>query len=83
MLRKSLRSFELEGVSKVGMVDAYFARNKVLTKDTAMERPTIVFKMLDVNADGELNEIEFVEGCLDDQNLINMLNSKGAQIRGY
>ena len=57
------------------MVDAYFARNKVLTKDTAMERPTIVFKMLDVNADGELNEIEFVEGCLEDQNLINMLNS--------
>ena len=67
--------FELEGVSKVGIVDPYVDRNKVSTKDTAMERATTVFKLLDVNADGELNEHEFVEGCLEDQNLINMLNS--------
>ena len=40
-----------------------------------MERATTVFKMLDVNADGELNEDEFVDGCLRDENLINMLNS--------
>ena len=67
--------YEVEGVSKVCIVDPYIARNKVLTKDTAMDRATTVFKLLDVNADGELNENEFVEGCLEDQNLINMLNS--------
>ena len=67
--------FELEGVSKVSIVDPYVERNRVSTKDTAMERATTVFKLLDVNADGELNENEFAEGCLEDQNLINMLNS--------
>ena len=40
-----------------------------------MERATAVFTLLDVNDDGELNEDEFVEGCLKDQNLINLLNS--------
>ena len=40
-----------------------------------MERATTVFKLLDLNSDGELNENVFVEGCLEDQNLINMLNS--------
>ena len=66
---------EMEGVSKVSSVDQYDDRNKVLTKETAMERATTVFKLLDVNADGELNENKFLEGCLEDQNLIDMLNS--------
>ena len=40
-----------------------------------MERATAVFDLLDVNDDGELNEDEFVEGCLKDQHLVNLLNS--------
>ena len=33
-------------------------------QDTATERATQTFKLLDVNGDGELNEDEFVRGCL-------------------
>jgi Ca2+-binding EF-hand superfamily protein len=67
--------YEMEGVSKVGIDDAIVDTNNLSSKDTAMERATTVFKMLDVNADGELNEDEFVDGCLRDENLINTLNS--------
>ena len=67
--------YEMEGVSKVGIDDEIVDTNNLSTKDTAMERATAVFKMLDVNADGELNEDEFVDGCIEDQNLINLLNS--------
>ena len=67
--------YEMEGVSKVGIDDAIVDTNNLSSKDTAMDRATTVFKMLDVNADGELNEDEFVYGCIEDQNLINLLNS--------
>ena len=42
-----------------------------------MDRAMAVFQLLDVDEDGELNEDEFVEGCLKDQNLTNLLNSGG------
>ena len=42
-----------------------------------MERATAVFQLLDVDEDGQLDEDEFVKGCLKDQNLINLLNSGG------
>ena len=32
---------------------------------------------MDVNADGELNETEFVKGCLEDDDLVNLLASGG------
>ena len=69
--------YEMEGVSKVGLVDveAGLETKELLSQDTALERATAVFALLDVNDDGELNEDEFVEGCLKDQNLINLLNS--------
>ena len=70
--------YEMEGVSKVGLVDveAGLETKELLSQDTALERATAVFALLDVNDDGELNEDEFVEGCLKDQNLINLLNSE-------
>ena len=37
----------------------------------------VVFQLLDVDKDGRLDEDEFVEGCLRDKNLINLLNSGG------
>ena len=40
-----------------------------------MERATETFKLLDVNGDGELNEDEFVAGCLNDKGLADMLNA--------
>lgn len=38
--------------------------NRHFDQDTALERATNTFKVLDVNGDGELNEDEFVEGCM-------------------
>ena len=34
-----------------------------------------MFEKLDVNDDGELNEDEFVVGCLQDESLANLLNT--------
>ena len=44
-------------------------------QDTALERATNTFKLLDVNGDGELNEDEFVAGCMQDKALADMLNA--------
>ena len=41
----------------------------------ALERAKSVFELLDENSDGEINEEEFVHGCLQDQHLISLLNS--------
>ena len=48
-------------------------------QETAIERATAVFEKLDVNDDGELNEEEFVGGCLKDENLANLLNTGAAE----
>ena len=34
-----------------------------------------MFEKLDVNDDGELNEDEFVVGCLNNESLANLLNT--------
>lgn len=43
---------------------AYKTLKSNFEQDTALERATNTFKVLDVNGDGELNEDEFVEGCM-------------------
>lgn len=47
----------------------------VTFQDTANERSEAVFKMLDKDHDGELDEEEFVAGCLRDERLRGLLNS--------
>lgn len=42
-----------------------------------MERAQKIFEALDVNSDGELDEEEFVRGCLQDGDLISLLNAGG------
>ncbi len=44
-------------------------------QDTANERSEAVFRMLDKDDDGELDEEEFVAGCLRDERLRSLLNS--------
>ena len=43
-----------------------------------------MFEKLDVNDDGELNEDEFVKGCLKDESLTSLLNTgaSGEQVDG-
>jgi len=53
--------YEMEGVSK----------------EAASERAEKIFGVLDVNSDGELNEDEFIRGCLDDDDLVTLLNAGG------
>ena len=48
-------------------------------QETAIERATAVFEKLDVNDDGELNEDEFVGGCLKDETLANLLNTGASE----
>jgi hypothetical protein len=38
-----------------------------------------IFDILDINGDGELEEDEFIAGCLGDQELISLLNSGGLE----
>ena len=70
--------YEMEGFSKVreqGGADN--GREKITwsMQDTANEKAASVFRMLDRNDDGELNEDEFVRGCLRDDRLRSLLNS--------
>ena len=44
-------------------------------KDTATEKATRTFHQLDTNGDGELNEDEFISGCLQDKTLADLLNA--------
>jgi Ca2+-binding EF-hand superfamily protein len=44
-------------------------------QETAAEKAIMSFKLLDVNGDGELNEDEFVEGCMRDNTLAELLNA--------
>ena len=44
-----------------------------------MERTSTIFERLDINGDGELNEDEFVEGCLNNKKLANLLNTGASE----
>ena len=51
--------------------------NLLKWQEAAAERAEKIFGVLDVNSDGELNEDEFIRGCLDDDDLVNLLNAGG------
>ena len=44
-------------------------------QDAAIERSKTVFRLLDKDGSGELDEDEFVRGCLRDERLRELLNS--------
>ena len=46
-----------------------------LFQETAAEKAIKSFKLLDANGDGELNEDEFVDGCMRDPTLADLLNA--------
>ena len=58
--------YEMEGFSKVIHHNlTQFSSLKICTiQDTAHERARTVFKLLDKDGSGELDEEEFVRGCL-------------------
>ena len=64
--------YEMEGISKVITLHIFGHREKqVITsltsyhsQDTAEKNARTVFSQLDIDQDGELNEDEFVKGCL-------------------
>ena len=58
-------------------VRPYIAHFFVVFKDAAGDRANKIFRELDTNGDGELDENEFVQGCLDDGELMSLLNSGG------
>ena len=70
--------FELEGVSRVS------CRREdieiiIHAQELAPVRARQIFDILDNNGDGELEEEEFITGCLEDQELISFLNSGGLE----
>ena len=52
------------------LIEKYF-------QESAADRAGKIFRELDINGDGELDEEEFVKGCLDDGDLMRLLNSGG------
>merc|ERR1711974_32595 len=53
-----------------------------ISKDSAKERAEQIFLALDFNQDGELCENEFVTGCLQDEELVRVLNNGQADVSG-
>ena len=58
--------YEMEGISKVTshILKAINILTFVTSQDTAEKNARMVFSQLDIDRDGELNEDEFVKGCL-------------------
>ncbi|CAB4067157.1 Frequenin-1,Neuronal calcium sensor 2,Hippocalcin-like protein 4,Neurocalcin homolog,Neurocalcin-delta,Neurocalcin,Neurocalcin-delta B,Visinin-like protein 1,Neurocalcin-delta A,Neuron-specific calcium-binding protein hippocalcin,Hippocalcin-like protein 1 [Lepeophtheirus salmonis] len=48
-------------------------------REKAGDRAKIIFGALDVNGDGELTCEEFVRGCMEDPELVRLLNSGGLE----
>ena len=53
--------------------------NNSKLQETAIERANAVFEKLDVNDDGSLDEQEFVDGCMNDERLAQLLNTGSGQ----
>ena len=49
----------------------------ITIQDAASERAARIFSILDVDANGELTEDEFLRGCLEDDELVGLLNAGG------
>ena len=69
--------YEMEGFSKVQNITVILQdqSQNIYCQDTANDKAASIFRLLDKNDDGELNEEEFVRGCLRDERLRSLLNS--------
>ena len=45
-------------------------------------RAKTLFQKIDINGDGELTENEFIKGCSDDQEMMDLLNRLFASMTG-
>ena len=48
-----------------------------ISQDSAIDRAEKIFSELDFNSDGSLTEEEFLSGCMDDDDLVRLLNAGG------
>ena len=67
-----------------GFLFVYIDKNDIYVnfkQDSASTRADKIFKELDINGDGELDQDEFVKGCMDDGDLLRMLNNGGSDCR--
>ena len=53
--------------------------NEGLEEDLATERAEKIFSLLDINNDGDITEDEFVRGCLQDEDLVELLSDKSSE----
>ena len=53
--------------------------NEGLEEDLATERAEKIFSLLDINNDGDITEDEFVRGCLQDEELVELLSDKSSE----
>ena len=60
----------------VDIIETLYEMEGVVTSPAA-ERAQKLFEQLDINDDGHLDENEFVLGCLEDKNLVHLLNAGG------
>ena len=49
-----------------------------LDEELAVERAQKIFSFLDINNDGDITEDEFVRGCLQDEELVELLSDKSS-----
>ena len=59
--------------------EASIDKVKLTFQESAKSRAEDIFSVLDFNGDGQLEEDEFLSGCLNDDELISLLNAGGLE----
>lgn len=83
-LRLAFRVYDEDGsgtVDRQEMVEivSNMYTSQGVAMETAIERANAVFQKLDVNDDGSLDEQEFVDGCMNDERVAQLLNTGSGQ----
>ncbi|XP_023335010.1 neuronal calcium sensor 2 isoform X2 [Eurytemora carolleeae] len=81
-LRWAFRMYDKDGSGEIEMgemVEIFCLMYSIqgYTEEEATERAEKIFKSLDNNGDGTLEEEEFIKGCLADEELLELLNAGG------
>jgi Ca2+-binding EF-hand superfamily protein len=71
-----LGSGEIELKEMIEIIGTLYEMEGV-SSESAYERAEKIFSDLDVNSDGSLTEDEFLQGCMDDDELVRLLNAGG------
>ena len=65
-------------IGEMIQVFATLYEHEGLDQKMAVERAETIFGNLDVNNDGDITELEFVKGCMEDEEMVQLLSDSSA-----